>query len=216
MIECYKNLLNCDYEEVTDNVNYDIIRFYGQFGAKSQSKYMRYRGEKMQIVEKKIEEIKPYENNPRKNDDAVKYVANSIKEFGFKVPIVIDKNNVIVAGHTRYKASKKLGIDIVPCVVADDLTQKQINAFRLVDNKTAEMAVWDDGKLKEELEQIFDINMKDFGFDDIEKEIQYEDLSENLIDKFEVIIVKCTDAMNMQETYEWLIAEGYECRLSTL
>ena len=170
----------------------------------------------MQIVEKKIEEIKPYENNPRKNDDAVKYVANSIKEFGFKVPIVIDKNNVIVAGHTRYKASKKLGIDIVPCVVADDLTQKQINAFRLADNKTAEMADWDNEKLKSELEQIFDINMKNFGFDDIEQEIEYEDLSDNLIDKFEVIIVKCTDAMNMQETYEWLTAEGYECRLSTL
>lgn len=62
----------------------------------------------MQIVEKRLDEIKPYDNNPRKNDEAVKYVANSIKEFGFKVPIVIDKNNVIVAGHTRYKASKKI------------------------------------------------------------------------------------------------------------
>lgn len=105
---------------------------------------------------------------------------------------------------------------MVPCVVADDLTEEQINAFRLADNKTAEMADWDNEKLKSELEQIFDINMKNFGFDDIEQEIEYEDLSDNLIDKFEVIIVKCSDAMNMQETYEWLTAEGYECRLSTL
>jgi len=89
----------------------------------------------MQIVNKNINELKEYINNPRNNDNAVDYVANSIKEFGFKVPIVIDKNNVIVAGHTRYKASKKLGITEVPCIVADDLTDEQIKAFRLVDNK---------------------------------------------------------------------------------
>ena len=89
----------------------------------------------MQIVNKKVEELKPYVNNPRFNDDAVEYVANSIKEFGFKVPIVIDKNNEIVAGHTRYKASLALGLDEVPCIVADDLNEEQIKAFRLADNK---------------------------------------------------------------------------------
>ncbi len=82
-----------------------------------------------------IEDIKPYEKNPRKNDDAVEYVANSIKEFGSKVPIVIDKQNVIVAGHTRYKASKQLGLKEVPCIVADDLTDEQIKAYRLADQK---------------------------------------------------------------------------------
>lgn len=97
----------------------------------------------MQIVELNIEVLKPYEKNPRKNDDAVEYVANSIKEFGFKVPIVIDKDNVIVAGHTRYKAAKRLNIKKVPCIIADDLTPEQIKAYRLADNKVAEKAEWD-------------------------------------------------------------------------
>lgn len=76
----------------------------------------------MKVVNIDIDNIKPYSKNPRNNDNAVKYVAESIKQFGFKVPIVIDKNNVIVAGHTRYKASKQLGLKDVPCVIADDLT----------------------------------------------------------------------------------------------
>ena len=80
----------------------------------------------MEIITKKISEIIPYENNPRKNDDAVEYVANSIKEFGFKVPVIIDKNNVIVAGHTRVKAAERLGIEEIPCIMADDLTDEQI------------------------------------------------------------------------------------------
>ena len=97
----------------------------------------------MQIIEKHLDEIHPYENNPRKNDSAVKYVAASIREFGFKVPIVIDAGGEIVAGHTRYKAAHELGLETVPCVVADNLTPQQIKAFRLADNKTAEMAGWD-------------------------------------------------------------------------
>lgn len=119
----------------------------------------------MQIVYKNIDEIKPYEKNPRKNDNAVSAVANSIKEFGFKVPIVIDKDNVIVAGHTRYKASLKLGIEEVPCIVANDLTEQQIKAFRLADNKVAEKAEWDYELLDEEINEIFDIDMSDFGFE---------------------------------------------------
>lgn len=85
----------------------------------------------MQIFEKPLSEIKPYKNNPRKNDEAVPLVANSIKEFGFKVPIVLDAKGVIVCGHTRYAAAVSLGLKTVPCVVADDLTPKQIKAFRL-------------------------------------------------------------------------------------
>lgn len=101
----------------------------------------------MDIVSLKLSELHPYENNPRQNDDAVDAVAASIKEFGFKVPIVVDKNNVIVAGHTRYKAAKKLKLKTVPCVVADDLSEEQVNAFRLADNKTGELALWDEEKL---------------------------------------------------------------------
>lgn len=118
----------------------------------------------MQIVNKKINELIPYENNPRLNDEAVEYVKNSIKEFGFKVPIVIDKNNIIVAGHTRLKASKELGIKNVPCIVADDLTDEQIKAFRLADNKVSEKSHWDFNKLDEELEDILDIDMNLFDF----------------------------------------------------
>ena len=103
--------------------------------------------------------------NPRKNDNVVEYVANSIKEFGFKVPIVIDKNNVIVAGHTRYKASKKLGLEKVPCIIADDLTDEQIKAYRLADNKVGESAKWDEGLLGTELSEILNINMELFDFD---------------------------------------------------
>lgn len=121
----------------------------------------------MNIVDKNVDEIIPYENNPRKNDKAVPAVAKSIQEFGFKVPIVIDKNNIIVNGHTRLKAAKKLGLETVPCIVADDLTPDQIRAFRLADNKVGEIATWDDDKLEEELTELTGIiDMQDFGFED--------------------------------------------------
>lgn len=137
----------------------------------------------MEIVIKKIDEIKPYENNPRFNDEAVEFVANSIKEFGFKVPIVIDKDGVIVAGHTRYKASLELGLKEVPCIIADDLDENQIKAFRLADNKVSEKAEWDIDLLDTELDSILDINMSDFGFDidldlDEEQEIVEDEVPE--------------------------------------
>lgn len=97
----------------------------------------------MNIVEKNIADIKPYGNNPRKNDSAVAPVANSIREFGFKVPIVIDKDGIIIAGHTRYRAAKELKLKTVPCIVADDLTEQQVKAFRLADNKVSQFAEWD-------------------------------------------------------------------------
>lgn len=112
-----------------------------------------------------IELLIPYENNPRNNDKAVDSVARSIKEFGFKVPIIIDKNNVIIAGHTRLKAAKKLGLKDVPVIVADDLTDDQIKAFRLVDNKVAEIATWNDELLLEELKNI-DFDMTLFNFEE--------------------------------------------------
>lgn len=123
-----------------------------------------------QIVYKKLSELKPYEKNPRKNDKAVKFVENSIREFGFKVPIVIDKDGVIVCGHTRYKASKNLNMGEVPCIVADDLTEEQLNAFRLADNKVSEKAEWDFELLNEEIENIFSFDMEDFGFEFLTEE----------------------------------------------
>lgn len=127
----------------------------------------------------RISDLRPYEKNPRKNDDAVRYVQESIKQFGFKVPIVIDKNNVIVAGHTRYKAAKKLGLKEVPCIVADDLTDEQIKAFRLADNKVSEKAEWDFDLLGDEMEDIFDIDMTVFGFEDEETEEEPQEVEED-------------------------------------
>lgn len=126
----------------------------------------------MKIINLKIDVLKPYDKNPRKNKEAVKYVAESIKEFGFKQPIVIDKNNVIVCGHTRLLAAKQLGLKEVPCILADDLTEEQINAYRLVDNKTNEFAEWDNELLKEELFKLPSLNMKLFGFEEEQKEEQ--------------------------------------------
>lgn len=122
----------------------------------------------MEIINKKIEELKMYDKNPRKNDDSVDYVANSIKQFGFKVPLVIDKDGVIVTGHTRYKASKKLGLKEVPCIIADDLTPEQIRAFRIADNKVTEKSSWDLDLLKEEFDDLLDFDMTDFGFGNFE------------------------------------------------
>lgn len=123
----------------------------------------------MEVVEMFVNELIPYANNPRKNDQAVGAVAESIKQFGFKVPIVIDKENVIVAGHTRLKAAKKLGIEKVPCIVADDLTEQQVKAFRLADNKVGELAEWDMELLDKEIAELkdadLDFELEDLGFD---------------------------------------------------
>lgn len=118
----------------------------------------------MEIESIRIEDIKPYENNPRLNDSAVEGVKESIKQFGFKIPMVIDKDNVIVCGHTRYKASKQLGLKEIPCIRADDLTDEQIKAFRIADNKVSEVAEWDIDKLSIELEDI-SLDMSSFGID---------------------------------------------------
>lgn len=138
----------------------------------------------MTIKEIKTSELKEYENNPRHNESAVDAVAASIENFGFKVPIVIDKDNVIIAGHTRLKAAQKLGLEKLPCIVADDLTEEQVKAFRVADNKTAELAEWDIEKLESELAELQDFDMEQFGFDlsdfgfEEEKEIIEDEIPE--------------------------------------
>ena len=136
----------------------------------------------MQIVNKKLDELREYENNPRNNDNAVAAVAASIKEFGFKVPIVVDAAGVIIAGHTRAKAAARLGLQTVPCIVADDLTEEQIRAFRLADNKTGELAGWDFEKLEQELAQLSEMDMSEFGFimsDDVDIDEFFEDAEDD-------------------------------------
>lgn len=118
------------------------------------------------IIVQDMADIRPYDNNPRDNAAAIESVANSIQSFGFLVPIVVDRENVIVAGHTRYEASIRLGLTEVPTVVADHLTQDQINAFRLIDNKVSELARWDMDMLADEITllQNTGINLIEYGW----------------------------------------------------
>ena len=132
----------------------------------------------MRIINKRVDDLIPYAKNPRNNKKAVDKVANSIAEFGFKVPLVVDINNVVICGHTRLLASKKLGLDEVPCIIADDLSEEQIKAFRLVDNKVSEASEWDYDLLDEELSEIFSIDMEEFGFKFFDPEEQHKEEKE--------------------------------------
>lgn len=131
----------------------------------------------MKIINLPIDEIIPYERNPRKNDGAVEAVAASIREFGFKVPIVIDAQNVIVTGHTRHKAARKLGLTECPCIRADDLTPEQVRAYRLADNKVAELAEWDFDLLAAELAELPDFDFAEMGFERVSPDDFGEDFS---------------------------------------
>ena len=127
----------------------------------------------MQITNMKLKDIHPYERNPRFNDEAVEAVANSIKEFGFKVPIVVDKNHVIIAGHTRFLSAKLLGLTEVPCIVATDLTSEQVQAYRIADNKTGEIAQWNYELLPVEIRELqeanFDLSFLGFDTEELDK-----------------------------------------------
>ena len=172
----------------------------------------------MKVIEKKLSEIKPYEKNPRHNEEAVQYVAESIKQFGIRQPIVIDKDNVIVAGHTRYLAAKQLKLKTFPCVMADDLPEEKIRAYRLADNKTAEKASWDIELLDMELAEIETIDMGLLGFDE-EKEGEAQepgavsaDTSYNYKEQYGVIVL-CKDEQEQEAVYNRLAEEGYECKV---
>lgn len=182
----------------------------------------------MKIIEKKLSDIKPYERNPRRNDEAVKYLMESIKQFGFKQPIVVDSDGVIVAGHTRFKAAKNLGMKEVPCVVADDLTPEQVKAFRLADNKVGEIATWDFELLGLELDELaeFEIDMDDFGFYNDFDEDRFDDLFQNKPEeesekapKEEAppqwkVIIHADGEDEAREIKEQLVELGYACEVS--
>lgn len=136
----------------------------------------------MNIVNLSINDITPYEKNPRKNSEAIAPVAESIRLFGFKVPIIVDKNKVIVAGHTRYQAAKKLGLTEVPCIIADDLTPDQVKAFRIADNKVAEIATWDESLLAEQLDELKDLFAWDKLGLDLDEYLPYKDVKEDDFD----------------------------------
>ena len=162
-----------------------------------------------------ISDVKPYSKNPRINDDAVDKVAVSIKEFGFKNPIIVDKDMVIIAGHTRLKAAKKLKLESVPIIIADDLSNEQARAFRLADNKTAELSDWDNDLLSEELEDIQEFDMSIFGFD-YENELGLENETEHsdreCVQKY-MVAIDCEDENEQEAVYNKLSSEGYNCRV---
>lgn len=163
---------------------------------------------KMEIESISLEALKPYENNPRNNDDAVEAVKESIRQFGFKVPVVIDKDNVIVCGHTRFKASKELGLKEIPCIRADDLTDEQVKAFRLADNKVSELAEWDFDKLSIELDEIDDIDMSFFGFELDDIEIEQDQLPDDEENNF--------DDIEKQETHYGVPYQGNKSRIADI
>lgn len=152
----------------------------------------------MNVVMRKLTDVIPYENNPRRNDKAIEPVMHSIEEFGFQQPIVVDKDGVIIAGHTRWLAASELGLTEIPVVVADNLTEDQVRAYRLADNKTAEFSEWDEGLLDMELDAI-EMDMSDFGFDDdVELDIPKQS----------------KDDADSLEQQEYLKFAGYEVPLS--
>ena len=172
---------------------------------------------KMEIVYVAIEKIKPYKNNPRNNKKAVGKVAKSIEKYGFKVPCVLDKNYTIITGHTRYEAAKRLGMEKIPCIIADDFSKQKVKEFRIADNQVAEFSKWDMDKLKEELAAI---NLEDLDF---AEEFDLEGLAEDLdIDsffeetgeehqkkeKFEIVI-RCKDAKQYDKRMKKLISIGW-------
>ena len=175
----------------------------------------------MQIVYKDLSWLKPYKNNPRKNEEAVEPVANSIKKFGFKVPIVATSDGEVINGHTRLKASKMLGLDEVPVIIADDLDEEQIRAFRLADNKVGEIAEWDSELMNLELDEITNIDMSDFGFDfdtDVFEKDTISKLStepEEINDK-SVLIVEAESDLELEKLYNEFIERGIQCRVSIL
>lgn len=129
-----------------------------------------------------VSDLVPYENNPRRNDMAIDKVANSIKSFGFNSPIIVDGNMEIICGHTRLEASKRLGMTEVPVVIADSLTPEQVKAYRLMDNRSGEMADWDEIKLLEELIDLqnIDFDIVQAGFDEVDLERLKQDFGSDL------------------------------------
>ena len=166
----------------------------------------------MQVIEKELSWLKPYANNPRDNESAVEPVAKSIKEFGFKVPIVATSDGEIINGHTRFKASKRIGLEKVPVIIADDLTDEQIKAFRLADNKVSEFSTWNEDKLRDELKQL-EMDMTEFGFEFTE----LTELLEEEKEKEQEHEIKFTEELGEESNYivlkfdtsvDWLLLES--------
>jgi len=182
----------------------------------------------LKIIYRDIEELIPYANNPRAiSPEAVSKVAGSIAEFGFKNPVIVDGKDVLVTGHTRLQAARKLGLTHIPTIVADELSEAQIKAFRIADNKTAEFSEWDEELLKIEIDGLMDLDVDldidSLGFDTEALEKLFDesspadpvDLSDKLVESYDVII-SLDGEMEQEEIYNELMGRGFTCRVSTL
>ena len=172
----------------------------------------------MKVIEKRIDEITEYKSNPRNNTDAIEPVARSIEQFGFKQPIVVDKDGVIIAGHTRYKAAIKLGLETVPVVIADDLTEDQVKAFRLIDNKCGEYATWIDDLLKGEIASIT-INLNNWDFPNLSDVVipsVTTDLKELVYKEKFGVVIDCLNEEEQKMAYEFVSGLGYAARIVSI
>lgn len=174
----------------------------------------------MQIERRKLSEIRPYERNPRKNERAVAKVAESIRQFGFRQPIVVDSDGVIVVGHTRYMAALQLGLEEVPVHVVTDLTPEQLRAYRIADNKTGSLASWDYEVLRLELGDLrqceYDLGVLGFSEDELSRILTLESLPGEDVEESKnyAVIVDCETEEEQRRVYEYLEAGGFRCRLT--
>lgn len=197
----------------------------------------------MTVVERPISTIVPYANNPRKNERAIAGVAESIAQFGFKQPLVVDAQGSIVCGHVRFFAAKRLGMKSVPCVLANDLTSEQLKAYRLLDNKLSELSCWDAELLSEELDsferdcdfQAFGVNFEEDVFPALERKLERLDVEEDderdedaseldarrldddspIARKYK-LVVDCESEEEQEDLYERLTLEGFRVRTCCL
>lgn len=171
---------------------------------------------KLKVEYISIDDIKTYENNAKLHPaEQIEQIKKSIQEFGFNDPIAIDENNVIIEGHGRYIACNELGIKEVPIIRLEGLDEEHKKAYMLVHNKLTMNSDFDIELLSYELEDI-SIDMSDYGFDmEIEEEPERKDLSDKVIEKYEIII-ECNDEQEQESLYNKFNEEGYKCRISTL
>jgi len=199
---------------VEDTLYQSRRRILGQWAAYHEG------GARLRVEMWKTGRVRPYENNPRANDSAVEAVAKSIENYGFRQPIVVDKKGVIVVGHARWKAAKRLGLTTIPVHVARDLTPAQARAYRIADNKTAELADWDDRRLVAELEALRDAseNLEALAFTPKELSTLLGTVGDNTslqyTTKYEVI-VECADEAQQRDVYEKMTKENCRCRVLT-
>lgn len=177
--------------------------------------------EPMKIQYISVDEIIPYENNPRANENAVPFLMNSIQDFDFRNPILLDKNKVIICGHTRLIAAKELGYTEVPCIIADDLSPEKVDALRLADNRISEMSGWSLEKLDLCLEPLkVDFDMTRYGFLDLPDDIEVYEGEDNSIQLPDIGVDRGVKVMVMLDSQEQaealaerLTDEGYRCKV---